>query len=106
MIRGPPSSGRRVTPTKLAVPFPHVGEATAHRSMPKGLKGLRCDTLMESAMPPVPATGPTKIGSGAAWLVEERVLKSPLAYNWTSSLASYVRPVHSALRCEGVSSRL
>src|SRR6266478_5115230 len=108
-MRSPASIGRRVIQPKFATlfpaPVPHVGDATAHRSIPYGLKGFRWDTLMVSAMPPVPAKGPTKIGSGAAWLVEVRLLNTPFAYSWILSVASYVRFVNSALRCEGVSSR-
>ena len=70
------------------MPLPQVGSAVAHRSMPKGLNGLFFETLMPSAMPPVPANGPTNIGSGAAWLVDVRVLNRPFMYNCTSSLAS------------------
>jgi hypothetical protein len=44
--------------------------------------------LIVSAIPPVPAYGPAKIGSGAAWLVEVRLLNMPFIYICTSSLAS------------------
>ena len=86
--RGPSSIGRLVMKPKFAVPSPQSGDATAHRSMPNGLYGLSAEMLMPSAMPPVPANGPTKIGSGAAWLNDWRLLYSALACSETASLKS------------------
>ena len=51
------------------------------RSKPNGLYGLFAETTrsVSAQWLPVPATGPTKIGSGAAWLVDSRLLYSALA---------------------------
>src|SRR5689334_9050739 len=78
-MRGPSSIGRLVMKPKFAVPSPQVGDATAHRSMPNGLYGFSAEIEIWSAMPPVPANGPTKIGSGAAWLADSRLLYNALA---------------------------
>ena len=74
--------------------------------MPNGLNGFSADIEIVSAMPPVPAAGPTKIGSGAAWLVEVRLLNRPLTYRLTLSVRSNLMRANIDLRFEGVSSRL
>src|SRR5688572_23288762 len=96
-MRGPTSTGRLVMKPKLVA---------GSRVMPKGLYGLSACTMIVSAMPPVPANGPTKIGSGAAWLVEVRLLYRPLMCSRVFSVRSYETLVKIDLRFCGVSSRL
>src|SRR5688500_1082010 len=74
--------------------------------MPNGLNGWFAGIEIESTMPPVPANGPTKIGSGAAWFTDVRLLYSAFACRRVFSVMSKLRLVNSALRLLGVSSRL
>src|SRR5688572_33128095 len=57
-------------------------------------------------MPPVPEYGPTKNGSGAAWLVERRLLNKPFTWIDTLSVIAKLMRANMDLRSDGVSSRL
>src|SRR5690606_32547238 len=96
--RGPPSTGRRPITIRL------LAES---RSKPNGLYGLSAEITIPSACGlPVPASGPRKIGSGAAWLVDSRRLYRALAYHCRLSLMSKRYCPNRPVRSDGVCSRL
>src|SRR6185436_19614050 len=92
--RGPTSMGRRVTQAKFEL---------ASRAMPNGLNGFSAETVIVSAIPPVPALGPTKMGSGAPRLLDCRLLNRPFTVTLTSSVIAKVMRANIDLRCDGVS---
>ena len=74
--------------------------------MPNGLNGFNAEIEMVSASPPVPALGPTKMGSGAARLLDCRLLNRPFTLRLTLSASSKDMRANIDLRCDGVSSKL